>query len=185
MKSKHLILAICALLFVTAAKAQEAPKSTEVILREAYKQAAKENKKVFVIFHASWCGWCHKMDEAMNDASCKELFANNYVIRHLVVLEHENKALENPGAMELLTKYHGDKQGIPFWLVLDKDGKLLADSQIRPAGASLETIGQNIGCPAQKEEIAAFTKILKETSKLTDTQLAVIQKRFEAINPAH
>lgn len=122
----------------------------------------------------------------MNDASCKELFANNYVIRHLVVLENDkNKNLENPGAMELLTKYHGDKQGIPFWLVLDQNGKLLADSQIRPEGASLETVGQNIGCPGQKEEIAAFKKILKNTSKLTEAQLGVIEKRFAAINPGH
>lgn len=187
MKLKYFLLAVCALFMMNTVKAQAPAQSAEQILKEAYQQAAKEKKNVFVIFHASWCGWCHKMDEAMNDASCKDLFNSQYVIRHMVVLETtpENKKLENPGAMELLAKYHGDKQGIPFWLVLDKNGKLLADSQIRPEGAGLDVTGENIGCPAKKEEVAAFTKILKNTSKLNDAQLAIITKRFEAINAGH
>ena len=186
MKLKYLFLAVFLLFAIDIVNAQEPAKSAEFILSDAYKQAAKEKKKVFVIFHASWCGWCHKMDDAMNDVSCKQLFAENYVICHLVVLESDkNKNLENPGAMDLLKKYHGDKQGIPFWLVLNKEGKLLADSQIRPAGASLDTMGENIGCPAKKEEVDAFLKVLKSTSSLSDTQLATIGKRFEHINPAH
>jgi thiol-disulfide isomerase/thioredoxin len=186
MKLKYLFLIVFTLFITGLAKAQEPAKSADLILKDAYAKAAKEKKKVFLIFHASWCGWCHKMDEAMNDASCKQLFNDNYIICHLVVLESEkNKNLENPGAMELLKKYHGDKQGIPFWLVLNKDGKLLADSQIRPAGASLDTMGENIGCPAKKEEVAAFLKVLKSTSSLSDVQLAVIGKRFESINGGH
>ncbi len=186
MKLKHVFLIIFTLFITGLANAQEQAKSADLILKDAYAKAAKEKKKVFVIFHASWCGWCHKMDDAMNDASCKQLFDDNYVICHLVVLESEkNKNLENPGAMELLKKYHGDKQGIPFWLVLNKEGKLLGDSQIRPAGASLDTTGENIGCPAKKEEVAAFLKVLKSTSSLSDVQLAVIGKRFESIGGGH
>ncbi len=40
-------------------------------LKESMQQAAAENKNVFIIFHASWCGWCHKMDTSMNDQSVK------------------------------------------------------------------------------------------------------------------
>ncbi|MDB5230207.1 MAG: hypothetical protein JWN76_1012 [Chitinophagaceae bacterium] len=155
--------------------AQSSPEAAQDILRSAYKQAAKENKKVFVIFHASWCGWCHKMDTAMNDESCRKLFNDNYVIRHLDVMEtNEKKALENPGAMDIMKEYGGDNGGIPFWLVFDEDGKLLADSHMKA--------GVNTGCPASKEEIDYFLQVLQKTSSLNDRQLIAIKKRFSKIN---
>ena len=154
------------------------PASAESVLQEARATAARENKNVFILFHASWCGWCHKMDTAMNDRSVKAFFDNNYVIRHLTVYESDkNKHLENPGALELLTKYHGGEQGIPYWLVFDKDGKLLADSKIRKPGEGPEA-GSNSGCPASEAEVEHFINILKQTSRLQDSQLSVIRKRF-------
>jgi len=114
-------------------------------------------------------------------ATCK-IGRHNYIITHLTVLERDDhKDLENPGATELLKKYHGDQQGIPFWLVLDKNGKLLADSQMRPEGTSLDTPGQNIGYPGSKEEIAAFQKVLKTTSSLSAQELSLIGERFVAL----
>ncbi|MFT3824279.1 MAG: thioredoxin family protein [Chitinophagaceae bacterium] len=167
------------ILFASAAMAQSEPLSSDAILKQAYEQAAKEKKNVFVIFHASWCGWCHKMDSAMNDKSCKKFFDDNFVVRHLVVLESKDKKnLENPGAEELRKKYHGEKSGIPLWLVFDPKGNLLGDSQIRAAGASLDSEGTNVGCPAQPEEVAHFIEILKKTTKLNSSQLAIIEARF-------
>ena len=37
------------------------------ILTKAQNQAKVENKNVFLIFHASWCGWCKKMEKNMDD----------------------------------------------------------------------------------------------------------------------
>ncbi|MBK7374589.1 MAG: hypothetical protein IPJ02_03205 [Chitinophagaceae bacterium] len=51
-----------------------------------------------LIFHASWCGWCHKMDTSLNDISVKRFFDDNFVITHITVLESKGKErLENPG----------------------------------------------------------------------------------------
>ncbi|TSD66927.1 DUF255 domain-containing protein [Inquilinus sp. KBS0705] len=174
--------------FILAAKvgafAQSALPSSESVLNKAYAQAAKENKKVILIFHASWCGWCKKMDASINDAALKPLFDANYVIAHLDVLEQpEKKNLENPGSTEVLAKFGGEKSGLPFWLVLDAKGTVLADSQMRPAGAALTTPGENVGCPAADNEVAFLTGILKATSKLTDDQLAIVAKRFALNKP--
>lgn len=166
----------------TALKAQDAPPAAEQIVQEACTKAAGNNKKVFVIFHASWCGWCHRMDTAMNDAACKKAFNNNYEIRHITVLENgAKKSLENPGGGDLLAKYHGDQEGIPFWLVLDSKGALLADSRMKSPTGKL----QNVGCPAQKEEVDYFVGILEKTSRMKRSELDAIRERFSKIATTH
>ena len=173
------LLAVVYAFLAEACFAQERPLSADEILREATQTAATENKRVFIIFHASWCGWCHKMDSAINDKSCKDFFYKNYIIRHLVVDEYgDKKNLENPGANELRTKYHGDNEGIPFWLIFDKEGNLLADSQARPTGADLNTKGENIACPATQKEVAYFIEVLKKTSHMSEVEQIAVQKRF-------
>ena len=177
MKFSFLALAFIMLFSVTA-KAQPSAPSADEIFKDAYQEAAKENKNVFIIFHASWCGWCHKMDKSMNDETCKKFFEDNFVIRHLVVDESDDKKnLENPGADELRKKYYGDGQGIPFWLLFDKEGKLLADSKMRAGGAGPEK-GNNTGCPASEKEVAYFISVLQKTSGLNASQLEIIRKRF-------
>jgi hypothetical protein len=119
------------------------------------------------------------MDNSINDESCKDFFYKNYIIRHLVVDEsRDKKDLENPGADELRTKYHGDNEGIPFWLIFDKDGNLIADSQMRPKGASLDTKGENIGCPATEKEVAYFIEVLKKTSQISEAEQTAVKIRF-------
>jgi thioredoxin-related protein len=154
------------------------PASAESVMKEACALASKENKKVFIIFHASWCGWCHKMDNSMNDPVCRKYFDDNFVIRHLVVDESkEKKDLENPGADQMRNGYFGKGQGIPYWLIFDKDGKLVADSKLRKEGEGREG-GQNTGCPASAPEVAYFINVLEKTTKLGKEELSVISQRF-------
>jgi thiol-disulfide isomerase/thioredoxin len=153
--------------------------SAQSIVADACKEAGKQNKKAFIIFHASWCGWCHKMDSSMNDISCKKFFDKNYVVKHITVYEQKDKAyLNNLGAEDMLKKYHAENQGIPAWYIFDKNGKLLADSQIRPDGASFDTEGKGVGCPANKEEVQYFIKVLKQTAPLSDEMANAIIVRF-------
>jgi hypothetical protein len=107
----------------------------------------------------------------MADASVKNFFDKNYVVTHLTVFESKDKKnLENPGAEELNKKWGGENQGIPFWVIMDKDGNILADSQIEP--------GKNVGCPATEEEVQHFIRVLKKTSSINDQQIAAVEKRF-------
>ncbi len=167
--------------FSSFIKAQDqAPLSAEKIFEDAVAQAKKENKCIMVIFHASWCTWCHRMDASLNDEKCKKFFDDNYIIRHLVVDESKDKKnLENPGANEFRAKYHGDgtDTGIPFWLVFSRTGKLVSDSKIRKEGDGPEG-GQNVGCPANEQEVAFFLNVVKQTAKLNADQLETIRKRF-------
>jgi thiol-disulfide isomerase/thioredoxin len=190
MKTRLLLSAALLIMSSLVAMAQDTPPSSDVVLKQAYTQASKEHKKVIVLFHASWCGWCKKMEASLNDPAVKKSFEDNYVIKWLTVLESKGKEnLENPGARNLMVKHNGEKSGIPFWLVFDAKGNLLADSQMRPAGASLDTPGDNIGCPASEKEVAAWVDILKATSKIKEPELTLIRERFlknqpEPVKPA-
>jgi thiol-disulfide isomerase/thioredoxin len=152
--------------------------SSKEIFEQACKEAKASDKKVFVIFTASWCGWCHRMDKSMEDEVCRKYFDENFVVIHFVVDESaDKKDLETPGAAEFRTKYHGDGQGIPFWLVFDKEGNFLADSKMRKEGEGPDA-GQNSGCPANEPEVAYFIDVLKRTTSLNADELQAIYKRF-------
>jgi thiol-disulfide isomerase/thioredoxin len=166
--------------FSVSITAQQIARSADDILADSYKEAAASNKNVLLLFHASWCGWCHKLDNSLNDSSCKKFFDDNYVIVHLTVAESDdNKPLENPGAVDIIQKYNAMDAGLPFWLILNKNGNLLADSRMRPKGATLDYPGDNMGCPSTEEEVTAFIKILKQTSTLTGKELKIIADRFK------
>jgi len=167
---KPLFVCVIAFVYAFTSLPQSTP-TADAILKEARATAAKENKNVMVIFHASWCGWCHKMDTSLNDPSVKDFFQKNYVITHLVISESKDKRnLENPGAAELNKQWGGANQGIPFWVVMDKNGTILADSQKKP--------GENVGCPATAEEVQHIINVLKTTSSITDDQIVKVEKRF-------
>src|SRR5690349_3310427 len=97
----------------TTAQTQKSTPTADAVLQTAYAKATKEGKAVLLIFHASWCGWCRKMDASLQDPAVKSLFDKTYVIAHLTVYESPGKkALENPGALDFLTQNGGADKGI-------------------------------------------------------------------------
>ena len=166
-------LKLITLLFIAACSIQvKAQDNASSILKTALTQAKIENKNVFIKYSASWCVWCKRMDKQMKSDDCKSFFDTNYVIVTLVVKESkENKHLEHPGASDFLKEHKGEKSGLPFWVILNKDGNLIEDS--------FNAKGENLGCPATKEEVETFISILKKTSNLTDENLTIIAKTFQ------
>ena len=161
----------------------QAPPSADKVLQEALQIAAAENKNVMIMFTASWCIWCKKMDASMTDSTTREYFNSSFVTRHLVVDESAPyKHLENPGATAFRTKYFGEGHGIPFWLIFDKEGKLLADSKMREKGEGIEK-GVNAGCPATEKEVDYFISVLEKTSSISKEQTENVRKRFRRNDP--
>lgn len=179
MRRYILATGLCCLFFINAsAQPEVAPKPAEEVLAAALKEAGANKKNVLLMFHASWCVWCHRMDTSLNDPAVKPFFDKNYIITHLVVLESAaKKQLQNPGAEAMMEKYHGKGQGIPFWLVFDPQGNLIADSRIRKEGQGPEE-GDNCGCPALEKEVSYFISVLKKSSTMNEAELEIVRKRF-------
>lgn len=131
--------------------------SASEIMDKAYNQAKIENKNIFLIFHASWCGWCKKMENNMEDPSVKKYFDVNYVKTFITVEERGEKAkLNTPEGDLLLEKVGGKNQGLPYWVIIDENGNVLKDSKIN---------GQNVGGPASEKEVDYLISVLEATSK--------------------
>jgi len=171
------VLFIASLLFFLNSFAQQ-PSATE-LMEKAKTEAQASGKKIFVIFHASWCIWCKKMEASIADDAVKDYFAKNFVFVPMTVLEsNDKKELETAGGADFMIANHGKGMGIPYWLIFDENGQLLFDSQIRKPGQPLTEKGQNIGCPASKDEVNAFISILQKTTDLSTDQEDAIRKRF-------
>lgn len=109
---KKFLLLISIISLIISTYAQQTVRPATNIIREACNTAGATNKNVLVIFHASWCGWCHKMDSSILDNKCRKFFQENYVIAHLTVEESPNKKqMENPGAAEIKKNTWVKRQG--------------------------------------------------------------------------
>ncbi len=173
---KNIVLTVIVLLSGYMMNGQEKAARASVIMSEAYAKAEKEDKKVFIMFHASWCGWCKKMDAKMNDPALKAYFDDNFVIEQLVNMEQKQKVyLDTPVAETMFKKYTNNKSiGIPFWLIFNAKGELLEDS------FNANNKDKNIGCPQQDHEVKEFVRILKSTTDLDEQAIAKIAEKFSA-----
>ncbi len=157
--------------------------SAQSLITTAIAKAKKENKKVFIKYTASWCGWCHQMQNAMTDSTTKKIFSQHYIVLPIDVLETpQKKELETPGGDSTMAAHGGAESGLPYWVILNDTGNVIANSNEKKDDQPLTGKGENVGCPAQKNEIDYFLKVLKATSTLNEKELQIIKKRFEKIN---
>jgi hypothetical protein len=132
------------------------------ILDKAIADASTTHRVVLVEFGASWCQWCGKFDAFTKASVVKDVIAKNYVVTHLTVEEHDDKAsLDNPGGDAFKSKWGGANAGLPFYVFLDGKGTKIADSNAMPNGL-------NIGFPAVPAERDAFMTLIDRTAPSLD-----------------
>ena len=151
-----------------------APLPAAQALEAAAKAAKGGDRNLLVLFHASWCGWCRKLEGVLASPAAKEVLDRHFERVELTVLERgEKKATENPGAAELLEKLSGGDAGLPFTAVLDRKSRApLATSNT--AGP-----GTNVGFPAKADEIDHFVAMLRKGApRMTEAEAETLRAAF-------
>lgn len=135
-------------------------------LDAALAQAKKDNKKVLLHLGAPWCGWCHRLEDFLARENIAKVMALDFVD---LKLDLDRMT----GAKEVAKRFRPeDKGGIPWFAILDADGKTISTS---------DGPGGNIGYPAKPEEIAHFVHMLKKSVRqITPAEIAMIEKELAA-----
>lgn len=92
-------------------------------IKQALAGAAKEHKRVLLVFGANWCYDCHVLDLAFQRPELASVLKQSYEVVHVDVGEYDKN-------MDLAQQYEVPlKKGVPALAVLDSKGKLLYSQQ--------------------------------------------------------
>ena len=99
--------------------------------------AAKDKKPILVDFTGSdWCGWCIKLDkEVFSKKEFKDYAKDNLILLSLDFPHEKKQTSKLKKQNEALSKKFG-VEGFPTVLLLDADGKKIAETGYQEGGAA-------------------------------------------------
>lgn len=95
-----------------------------VEIKEAEEKAAKEHKRLLLVFGANWCFDCHVLDLAFHRPELAPLVDANYEVVHIDLGPEEEKNADLVKLYEIPLN-----KGVPALAVADSDGKLLVSQK--------------------------------------------------------
>jgi len=87
-------------------------------ISDALEAAAKDHKRVLVVFGASWCFDCFALDYRFHQANIQPLVDSNYHVVHVDIGQHDKN-------LDIAKQYDTPVEAIPAVAVLSSRGKLL------------------------------------------------------------
>ena len=133
-------------------------------LDAALAQARESGRAVFLHFGAPWCAKCRVLDAWCADPAVAPLLGKDFV-------EVKIDVDRMTGGNELMKRYRADgADAIPWYAVLDADGKALATSD-EPA--------EKAAAPTELEEVVRFAAVLRNgVKRLTPDELSSLATSF-------
>jgi hypothetical protein len=152
--SRRLFLAGGAAL-ASAGPAWAKPADAAAAVAEAAKQASASNRRLLLVFHASWCGYCKVFDMMLADRKAGAIVDRHFQVYHLRAREKDadQRSLQLAGADDVFRSFVSESAGLPYMAVLDEKAGKITDSMM--------SNGDNFGFPVTPQELVAFDEMLK------------------------
>ncbi|MGB9455137.1 MAG: thioredoxin family protein [Bryobacteraceae bacterium] len=159
--------------------ATETAPPASVVMESARTAAAAQHKSIFLIFHASWCGWCKKLDQLLETPEIKPIIDKYFVLARLTVQERDaRKSLNNPDGDKVMAQTGGRFVGLPFFALLNEEGETIVNS-IRPGEGNAAE--RSIGYPVTPQEVDWFLVMLKRAApEMSADEARVLEQRLRA-----
>jgi thioredoxin 1 len=126
------------------------PEKAPAEIAAALAAAAKDHKRVLLVFGGNWCYDCHVLDATFRSKQIAPLVSENYHVVHVNVGDFDRN-------LDLAKKYEIPlEKGVPSLAILDPDGKLVV-SQKKGEFESTTRIGP--------EDVVQFLKQWKPQPK--------------------
>ena len=153
--SRRVFLGAAVAIGLTPAPAFAITQKASEAVAQAAASAEASGKRLLLVFHASWCGYCQLLDMMLEDATCAPILDRYFVIYHLRALEkkHEMKAQQLDGADEVYSSLAAERIGLPYMAALDGKGVRVSDSVMRN--------GDNFGFPVDAVELDNFQDMMR------------------------
>jgi hypothetical protein len=113
---------------------------------------AAEQKRVFLIFGAPGCGWCHRLSDWLAQPEVAAILDRDFVTVKIDI----DRMTSGREIMATYRTKDSRSGGIPWYAILDTQGKSLATAD-GPNG--------NIGYPFEPKEIDQFLAIVHEEGR--------------------
>lgn len=139
-------------------------RDAEAVVADALAGASAEHKRVLLTFGAPWCGWCHRLERYLARPEVAKALADDFIVRKVDIDRMTH-------GRDVIGRYRKVDGGIPWYVVLDADGKAL--------GTADADFG-NIGYPFEPNEIDAFIKLFESQGVLEPAQLDALRKGLES-----
>jgi hypothetical protein len=141
----------------------------DALLADALAKAKANKCAVFLTFTTPTCGWCKYLDKYHARPAVEKTLG-----KHLVFVKVD--VIENPGGQEMYNKYAPKPGGVPVWVILAADGKVLGDS--------FEDGKTNVGFPYEPNELVHYERVMRAAlPQLTGDELALLMKELKDTGP--
>jgi|SRR5579862_3347106 len=93
-------------------------------IKEAEEKAARDHKRILLVFGANWCFDCHVLDLAFHSPGLAPIVDSNYEVVHVDLGPNEEKNADLVGEYQIPLK-----KGIPALAVAETDGRLVVSQK--------------------------------------------------------
>ena len=134
------------------------------LLKDAEATASSQHRNILLVFSASWCAPCHRLQSFLNDPVISPIFDRYFVKLIVDYGEHtdDKRCKDTQGADELIDALHERETGVPLIVMLNSSGKPIVDSILPVYGR--RNNHANFGYPTSPTEIDWFLEMLRRAA---------------------